>query len=218
MKNPILFFELIALLSCLYNYKQSASKVLKWFLLLLVITNLVEWGNHFQLFIINKSNNWIANIRNPFEFLFISWFYTKIIENQLLHKRIKIISALVFIASILNFLFFQGFRYFNSYTVILGGCSCIYFMVLYFKEVIEKATIPNLYKHPYFWISVGFLFFYLDQSILLSFFQYFLITNQFKAFLPIWKIFITLINLILYTCLSIAFFCRIKPPAISSPA
>jgi hypothetical protein len=216
MENFILLFELIALLSCLYNFKQLKSSPMKWFLLLLVVTNLVEWGNHFDLFIINKSTNWISNIRNPFEFLFISWFYTKIIENPSLQKRIKVIAAFIFLASVLNFLFFQGYRYLNSYTIILGGCSCIYFIVLYFREVIEKAAIPNLYKHPYFWISVGFLFFYMGQSILLSFFQYFLFTNQFKAFLPIWTIFIYLIIFILYTCLSIAFFCRIKPPAISS--
>lgn len=216
MKNLILFLELVALLSCLYNFKQLKSSPLKWFLLLLVVTNFVEWGNHFHLFTINHSHNWISNIRNPFEFIFISWFYTKIIENPSLHKRIKVIAVFVFLASVLNFLFFQGYRYLNSYTIILGGCSGIYYIVLYFREVIEKAAIPNLYKHPYFWISVGFLFFYMGQSILLSFFQYFLITNQFKVFLPIWTIFIYLINFILYTCLSIAFFCRIKPPAISS--
>jgi len=207
----IKIFELIALFSCIINFKKLPTKELKWFLFLLLLTSIVEWGNHYRLFTINHSNNWVANIRNPIEFVFIGWFNSQIIENDKVKKQIKYLSIFLVLASLINFLFFQGFRYLNSYTIILGSCFCIYFIVAYLLEVMEKADIPKLYKEANFWISMGFLFFYSGQSILLSFFQYFLSIGNFKSFNPIWSFFITIINLILYPCLSIAFFCRAKP-------
>jgi len=211
MKITIKIFELIALFSCIINFKKLPTKELKWFLFLLLLTNVVEWGNHYRLFMINHSNNWIANIRNPIEFVFIGWFYSQIIENDKVKNLIKYLSIFLVLASLINFLFFQGFRYLNSYTIILGSCFCIYYIVSYLLEVMEKADIPKLYKEANFWISMGFLFFYSGQSILLSFFQYFLSIGNFESFIPIWRFFITLIILILYPCLSIAFFCRAKP-------
>ena len=211
MKYLIHFIELLALFSCIINFKKLPTKELKWFLFLLLLTNIVEWGNGYRLFTINHSNNWISNIRNPIEFIFIGWFYSQIIENNKVKKQIKYLSLIIVLASLINFLFFQGFRYLNSYTIILGSCFCIYFIVSYLLEVMEKSNIPKLYKEANFWISMGFLFFYSGQSILLSFFQYFINIDDFESFITIWDFFITLINLILYPCISIAFFCRAKP-------
>lgn len=217
MKNPTLLFEAVALISCIINFRKLQTSALKLFLVLLIITNIAEWGNFYKLFIINHSNNWVANIRNPIEFVFIGWFFIQIIENPKLKNRIKFFNWFIIISSIINFSFFQGFKYLNSYTIILGSCLCVYYIFEYFRQVIVKPAAYNLLRNSYFWISVGFLFFYTGQSILLSFFQYFLNINNFNEFRPLWRIFITLINFILYTCLSIAFFCRVKPTAISSP-
>ncbi len=203
--------ESIALLSCTINFKKLESKALKGFLFLLILTNIVEWGNHYKLFIINHSNNWVANLRNPIEFAFIGWFYIQIIENPIIKKRIKYLSWVILLSSVINFCFFQGFRYLNSYTIILGSCICVYYIFEYFKQMMNTPGSVSLFKNSYFWISVGFLFFYTGQSILLSFFQYFLSINNFKPFLPIWEFFITLIIIILYSCLTISFFCRLKP-------
>jgi len=214
MRYLSLWFELIALILCLVNFRHLQTRAMKGFLLLLLMNNAVEWGNFFHLFVINNSNNWTANIRNPLEFAFIGWFFKQITDNKQLHKRINLLTAVILVSSALNFFFLQGFRYLNSYTIILGSCIGVYYIFEYVRETIEKAEIPDLVHHPYFWVSVGYLFFYAGQSVLLSFFQYFLSTGNFEPFIPIWSIFITLINFILYTCLSISFFCRIKQPGI----
>lgn len=211
MNYTIYIFELLALLSCIINFKKLESTALKGFLFLLILTNIVEWGNLYKLFIINHSNNWVANLRNPIEFIFIGWFYIQLIDIPKIKNRIKKLSWFLTIISAINFSFFQGFTYLNSYTIILGSCVCIYYIFEYFVYLIQTAKSQNQWSNPYFWISIGFLFFYTGQSILLSFFQYFLSINNFGSFRPIWKYFITVINIILYTCLIISFFCRLKP-------
>ena len=192
------------------------SKAIKGFLFILMLTNIVELGSYYKLFVITHASNWVYNLRNPIEFAFIGWFYIQIIENPIIKKRIKYLTYLICFSSAINFFFFQGFRYLNSYTIILGSCICIYYIFEYFKQMMNTPGSVSLFRNPYFWISVGFLFFYTGQSILLSFFQYFLSTNNFKPFFPIWQFFITLINIILYSCLTISFFCRLKPTNTSS--
>lgn len=211
MNYTIYIFELLALFSCIINFKKLQSDALKGFLFLLILTNIAEWGNMYKLFIINHSNNWVANLRNPIEFWFIGWFYMQLIHNPTTIKRIKKLSWFILLSSAINISFFQGFTYLNSYTIILGSCVCLYYIFEYFVNLIQTAKSQNQWSNPYFWISIGFLFFYTGQSILLSFFQYFLSIHNFDPFRPIWQYFNTVINLILYTCLIISFFCRPKP-------
>lgn len=204
------YLEVFALISSIINYRKLETKALRGFLFLLILTNIVEWGIFFKFFSINHTSNWVANIRNPIEFVFIGWFYSTIINDSKTKQHIKWLNWAILIASLINFIFFQGFYYLDSYTIILGSCICLYYIIQYLIQLMKTPDIPNLLKYPYFWISVGFLFFYAGQSILLSFFQYFLSIHDFKSFWPVWNFFITLINIILYTCLIIAFFCRLK--------
>ncbi len=205
------YLETLALICSIINYKKFETKALKGFLFLLMLTNIVEWGNFYRLFAIKHSTNWVANIRNPIEFIFIGWFYSTIINNTKIKLYIKWLNWFIIVTSVINLIFFQGFYYLDSYTIILGSCFCLYYIIVYLIQLMKTPNIPNLLLYPYFWISVGFLFFYTGQSILLSFFQYFLYINDFSSFRTIWYFFIILINIILYSCLSIAFFCRLKP-------
>lgn len=211
MNLLIHILELLTLFVCIINFRQLESRALKGFLFLLILTNIVELGNFYKILIINHSNNWVANFRNPIEFVFIGWFYSTIINDTKKKLLIKYLNWVLVVASTINLCFFQGFYYLDSYTIILGSCFSLYYIIEYLLQLMKTPSIPNLIQYPYFWISVGFLFFYTGQSILLSFFQYFLFINDFNSFRSIWSFFITLINIILYVCLSIAFFCRLKP-------
>jgi len=223
--RPLLWFELGALIICAVRFKElKKDKILKWFLLLLIVTNIVEWGSYFGFFTIfrsnpdKKSSNWIYNIFDPLEFGFFCYYYYCLIGSEKIKKRIIGLYALLLMLACINVSFIQGWRYLDSYTYILGCVLLIYLVVSYFKQLAQNMDENNILVMPHFWISVGILLFYSGDFFLFSFFEYFLQTHNFHAFLPAWKFFSNFLNIILYTCLSIAFLCSQKPQNISSSA
>lgn len=210
--EPVAILELLALFFCIKKYKKLSPTYFKWFLPLLLLTNIVEWGNYFKLFSYHHSNNWIYNIFNPIEFCFYGWLYYNYITNSVKRKIILYSCVVLIVAYLLNMLFIQGMVFFNSYTFLLGCLLMIYFTYLYFDQSIKSVSNTSITKTPFFWISVGVLFFYSGEFILWSFFQYFLTIKDFKGFRPLFHFFSPVLNAILYACISISFFYPQKQP------
>jgi hypothetical protein len=179
------------------------------------LTNLVEWGNIFKLFIIRHSNNWVANLFNPVEFAFYTWLYCGIIENYKLGTRIMCLFFLYLTLTVINISFFQGLLYFDSYSYIFGCCCMVYCVYLYFNQLMLNISDSNILINPIFWISTGVLFFYAGQAFLMAFFEYFLYIRDWAAFRSTFFFINNFLNILLYSCLTIAFFCRPRQPGTS---
>jgi hypothetical protein len=192
------------------NYRQSNIIVLKRFIFLLIGYAIIKWLIYLEIFNTDFVRNIGMNILIIFEFIFIGWFYSQVIKNKRIQNRIKVFNRILLLASIINFIFLQGFDKLNSYTIILGSCIFIYYIFEYFKEIIEHVENKNLLQNPFFWISTGYLFFYTGLFVLMNFGEYFTFLKEFNSFRPIWDFFTNLITTILYTCLLVAFSFRFK--------
>ncbi len=202
------WFELIALLIVLINHHRIKNTYLWWFIPLLLLTNIIEWGSYFHIFTLHKSNNWIYNVFTLIEFLFYSWLYYSIIPDKGSKRIIKLLATILFFTTLANQLFLQGFWHFHSYTFMLGCIVMVSYVFLFFRQMIQHVDDESLLRQPYFWVSIGVLFFYVGQFFYFAFFQYFLIKNDFGSSLPVFHFFNNLLNILLYTCLSISFFCK----------
>jgi hypothetical protein len=188
--------------------KQSA---LKSFMTLLVPYALLNWANYLSVFNNEDLKNLTNNLLSIYEFIFIGWVYTRLIKGGKILKRINILYWILIIVSILDVLFLQGFYQLNSYTIIIGSCISVYFIIEYFREIIQQTQNIHLLKDPFFWISIGYLFHFIGLFILVSFGEYFKYIHDYDSFLPIWHLFNNLIITILYSCLLIAFSFKLKP-------
>ncbi len=201
------------LLLCIHliNYRYLNHGVLKKFILLIVPYAIVNWINFWASANNNDLNILANNLIRIYEFVFIGWFYSQLIESTETLKKIKILNWILIVVSILNILFIQGFYEINSYTIIVGSCIAVYYIFEYFKEMIQQTQSINLLQNPFFWISIGYLFHLIGLFILACFGEYFKYINDYNSFLPIWHLFNNLITTILYSCLLIAFSFRLKP-------
>ncbi len=209
-------FEFIALLASIFNYIRTRNRIGKWFLILLVLTNCIEWGNIFNLFTIRHSNNWLANIFNPLEFSFYTWLYLSILEKDKKKKNIRIFYVIYLLLTLINIFTLQGIVYFDSYSYITGCCLMVYCTYVYFKQILLSFSEGNILKNPFFWINTGVLIFYAGDGLLMAFFEYFLQTKNFPAFRSTFIFFNNFLNIILYSCLTIAFFYKPALPGTSS--
>lgn len=205
------YFELAAFLSACINFRKHQHGILKWFLPFLLLVNSIELGNYFRLFKINNSNNWIYNIFNPVEFCFYSCIFYQILINPKDRKMIRYAVVIVLLIVLLDMFILEGMVYLNSYSYIIICWTISIYCYLYFRQVLRHVDDSNLLSRPFFWISTGLFLFCIGEAILFSFFQYFLVTHNFSKFRQVFLFLSNFLNAILYTCLSISFFCRTPP-------
>ena len=194
----------MALLFC----RNALFPQLRLFIPFLLIIILYEYGTLQGSFTVNGSNHWAANMVTLFEFVFYSFMIRSFLTNKI-NKRYLLSAALVIVAlSILNIAFIQGFWKLHSYTLSLGSIVIISFVCVYFYELLhydlEKLSIS---KYPIFWIATGILFFYLGEFLFFAFFSYMAYRDDYSYF-KLFKIISNASNVILYSCLSIAFVCN----------
>ncbi len=206
--NLSVIFELIALIISIINYRNLQKTILRWFIPFLIVTNIIEWGNFFKLFSINHSNNWIFNFFIPVEFCFYGWVFFNIIIVIKAKLIIKYLGTGLIMVTILNMFFVQGLRNLNSYTYMIGSVYVILCVYYYFKQLIDNVNDFNILQNAFFWISVGLLLFYSCEFFLMAFFEYFLSIGDFKSFQPIFHFVNIFLNITMYSCFSISFFCK----------
>jgi hypothetical protein len=213
-----LLFELLAFLIVLYRRFIVRDHTLTIFVVLLFLVNVVEWGNVFRLFKIGRSNNWVFNFFNPIQFGIYTLVFWKTFFSLTDRRKTLFFYALYIVLTAINIIAVQKLYYFDSYTFMLGCIMVVYFVYLYFRQSLRHPAPENLASQRMFWFAIGLLFFHTGDFILMSFFEYFLHINDFKSFQPVFYVFINILNIFFYTCLSISFFCKPTPPRPLSPA
>lgn len=202
---PIYFiFELIALIAAIFCIKTRYRffRVFVPFLFLIVV---YEYGSLQGWFTIKTQNLWAVNIITLIEFGFYGFFLSSILIVHSNKRRARICVITVLLISIINILFLQGFWKLHSYTLVLGGLFIIYLVCVFFYELLRMTSHTEfISRFPLIWISTGVLFFYLNQFLFFAFFEYMAYKNDYSYY-QLFKIISNVSNVILYSCLSIAF-------------
>jgi hypothetical protein len=104
-----------------------------------------------------NGNIWFFNLYTFFEFLWVATIYFSLNKEKSSKKIIKYTSIVFYI---IYFLSFQ-FTILQNYTVILLALFVTFFMFIHLKELLNSNKIINFKKEISFWITVGFLIYYL---------------------------------------------------------
>ena len=146
-------------------------------------------------------------------YLLVSYpLFLHIYLNMLAYKgraRLNYIATGFFILSLflINYLFIQGSRVFNSYSLIVTNISYTILSSLVLLRLLKTDDwdIP-LQKHPYFWIGGSLIIYSLTMVVILGL-QPFILSNKIQIDgKSIYMILSPTVNVILYTCFSYSFF------------
>lgn len=200
---------LLCFLTSIFCFRKLKQSVLVWFIPLLGIVLVVEWGSVFRNFQINGSNHWIFNILTTIEFVFyFCLFYHA--PNQLKAKTAAFFTAVFFpVVVIANCIFFQGFNQFHTNTYVLGSLLIVLFACLYFRQLLQTPAEINLFRIPFFWIATGLLFFYAGQVVVMAIFPHLAYAKD-ETFTEIFFTVVHNLNVLLYCCFIVAFLCQRK--------
>tara|TARA_R110002072_G_scaffold300469_1_gene478078 strand:- start:1103 stop:1741 length:639 start_codon:yes stop_codon:yes gene_type:complete len=146
--------EILSIILSLINLPKFKKKYYYFFIAFLVFAVLFEALG----MLLNGGNNyWIYNIYTFFEFSSLIGIYYFLNTNV---KSKKIIIALSIIYYIIYFISFK-YVVLQKYTVIILPFFVVPFMFLYLQKLLNSSKIMNYKKVLPFWLTVGFLIYYL---------------------------------------------------------
>ncbi|CAM1346035.1 hypothetical protein [Tenacibaculum crassostreae] len=184
---PLLFQILTAILSCIVFIKKRTF-FLGLLSLFLVVTFVVELTGAY-LSSIGGHNFLVYHLYLFFENTLIFLLYYKLIYDK---KYLIISYFLLAVIFVLWCLIFFSQKYFRS-TIIVGAFNVGMLVFLYLRELLLSEKIINYKKILPFWVSVGFLIFYLSTIPFFSFWNY----MRDRELFPILDFLIILMNLII---------------------
>jgi hypothetical protein len=203
-----IYFEIGALLTCLFFWSRIKNTKLYWFLTFMLFIVIVELTGRYLKKELGEIqlNQSLYNVSIPIEYLFYAYIFFLHYQNKVF-KKIVGIFLIVFPAFVLiNIVFFQGFNEYNSNIVKVGSFSMIVFSCFYFSDMMKAETEQHLLKIPMFWIATGVLLFNAGEFLFSLSIDY--LYDKFPK--EIFKIFGSIIFkliCVLYTCISIAIIC-----------
>ena len=163
--NTILYYIALLMLSATavvltINYKKFKSRFVFYFACFICVSLLAELIGLYIWKIVEDNNYWVFNIYTFFEFNFIALIYHTIIKD---HRVVKIIK---YIMISFNILYFSSFLFppiQDKHITVLNFLLISVFSILYLRQLLNSTQILNYKRHLPFWITVGFLIFYLSS-------------------------------------------------------
>lgn len=158
LRDIYVYFEYASLIVALLLYKNYKSySFYKYFVLYLLNIVIVSIIAH--LFFVKKSSFELFNIYTFFEFNLVALIYFNLIKENVTKKLI------IKLAFVFNCIYFISFYFveLKEYTVSIEGVFNSVFIILFFRELLNSEKVLNYKKLLTFWVSVGFLLFYLTS-------------------------------------------------------
>jgi len=149
------YFELLIAVLAIVYYKKYTSSFYKYFILYTCCAFLVEFIA--EVFLKGTNNWWLYNLYTFVEFNLVALIYYHLTKEKKSHRIIFYIVLLFNITYLISFIFIA----LQNYTPILLGVLVSVFIFLYLKELLNSNKIVNFRKDISFWITIGFLIYYL---------------------------------------------------------
>lgn len=151
--------QFITLFVVTVKYKKIKSRFVFFFTLFIYVSCIVELIGFYYLKVIEEHSAEVYNIYTFFEFNLVALIYYSLIKEA---KSLKLILTL---SLLFNLIYVVSFFYeaLSSYTAIIQAPIVAVFFVFYLKELLNSDKILNYKKHLPFWITAGFIIFYLSS-------------------------------------------------------
>lgn len=205
------FYNVIQLLSffvAIFCYKGLKSFSLFFFIPLLAFTCTIEILATNNTLFGWKSNYFIYNTYLLISLPLYLIIYGKMIDLNAKTKTVYVIICILCESLIvLNYCFLEGWLVFNSYSLVFIEVLQIIFCCFLLIQQALRDDKYNIYilKHPYFWINASTLLFSLGTFVLLGLQKYIALHHIEIDGKTIYRIFLPILNVILYSSYTYAF-------------
>ncbi len=228
INEGVIILAAIVGLICLKKFRNSHARYFIYFLVYVVFIEILGYYPKFTLEV--ESLNWIGHLTKNTVFeknflwytifwqmgstIFLSFYFRKILDNNLFKKVVKnTLSVYILFSIVYSIINFDVFYYDFIITIwILGVCQIMVCIILYFFEILGSEKIISFYKSVEFYVAAVFFIWFLIKTPL-SFYQIYYNKNDW-SFVYFRRNITLCSNLFMYLTFAFAFvYCK---PEISA--
>lgn len=161
-----------------------------------------------------KINNHILyNAFNFFFYMALAFTFYYQLKNKILQRLIKIFYVCFTVFVIINSVFIQGIKTFQTLSAVIGGGFIFFMAITYFWQLYISEESERITHDPFFWFSFG-LVAYLGGTIpFLGMLNY--LWDNFKEFTKFYFIYVSnAFTILLNILVTIGFLCRRNYPKL----
>jgi len=173
-----LFIIAIGFVIGVINFK--GNKQFRPIVILLGSTLISEIASRVLAYQIRNSNP-AYHFFTPIQILLWAIFFLLVITNQKVKMIIFFCSSLLILFSIINTLFWQGLKIFPENVLRIQTIFMIFCSMCLFIEMMDRPSGENIFKNPFFIITIGVLWFNLLSFIFFQSHNFFL-KNKIPAY------------------------------------
>jgi hypothetical protein len=191
---------LAAIAATLYYYKYKDT-FLKYIIFFIWYTAINELAARLLVNALHGNNIILYNVYYILNFTYSILLYRSALSKQK-NKRLMVPLLVIYLVSVAVMCFFFSFRYdFFTFTYAEGALFVIAGITLYFSEILRSDKIIHINKNLLFWISTGWLIFYVASI------PFFLMRQYYArlSFISISMYLIYFLNFVLYSIFIIGF-------------
>lgn len=209
-KIVIIIYLLVLLIAVFLGiyHKITKPKEFSYLITLLIITFLVEFISHYQLFMTKKVAGWLFALFLPTQYCLLAMYFQKIIKSVKIKNWIIVSIPIVIGWSAYNSIFLQNLKMLNTYAILLACILYCVWSIFYFIQLLQTDNDENLSQSPHFWICTGTLFFYACSFFIISFIQL-IYKGDRELAAKLWFL-IRVFNIVLYGLYAYGLICQIK--------
>jgi len=115
------------------------------------------------------------------EYVFFALFYRSLIRNRIV-SAIILLTIVTYVAGSMVYIFMYYSDTFSSLLNIVESILIVSLVLVYFYELFTADFFVNLPREPYFWISVGVLFYYAGSFFQVGTYNYSVNHTELKQF------------------------------------
>lgn len=199
-----IYFEIIAVLTCILFWKSVKNTKLHWFLPYLIFIVFVEVMGWY-LPQIGMRQSWLFNISVPIEYLFFSFIFFAHYERKL-NRKFALGFIIAFLIYVILYSLTKGIYKFNTYYLLIGSLVMIILCVLYFYEQYIKINTENIWSDPMFWIATG-VFLFNAGEFSYNFLSKFIVKNRLDPTIHLFRLINNKLIIVFYLFIASGFIC-----------
>lgn len=145
------------------------------------------------------SNLPLLHLYIPIEFALLGWMYQLYLHRLYPRYIIPLIIVIFTLFSVVNSVFIQSIKTFNTNARAVENLLLIIFAVSYFYKLLKELKIRYLEKNPMFWINTGILIYFSGSLFLFIFSNYSIIDKSISRLTWIIHAFLNIFINIIYS-------------------
>lgn len=199
----MLYLTIVSFISQ-YKHLDYILKILFLYLVTLALIN--SMGMYVRLGLQVKNNLFLYHILTPVEYTLLSLIYYSALKSVLMKKVIRWSMYGFVVICIVLTLFVEGMQVIDSFARSIEALLVTIWILAYFYQILKTTKILNMQSDPLFWISLGFLIYFIGNLFIKGLLNTLIIQNRVLA--KTFYQYLYLLEFNLFIQINIALYCR----------